>query len=101
MLRSSLTICSGVCQSFVTESPLLTPQRCRTLQWLDRFQRSKPIYLEYMSTMTEPAPRTRRNRQGRLYSGASENPLQSCLEVAANLMLTVVFRHWSGCGFLF
>ena len=28
-----------------------------------------------MSTMTEPAPRIRRNRQGRLYSGASENPL--------------------------
>jgi hypothetical protein len=27
-----------------------------------------------MSTMTEPAPRTRRNRQGRLYSGASEDP---------------------------
>jgi hypothetical protein len=45
--------------------------------------------------MTEPAPRARRNRQRRLYSGASENPFAERLEVA------VSFRHWSGRRFCF
>ncbi len=54
-----------------------------------------------MSTMTEPAPRARRNRQRRLYSGASENPFAERLEVAVSFMLTVVFSHWGGRRFCF